>query len=63
VLLTPGFGAASGHLGAGFGVVGPLATVELVHDHGLVHQGRVKNKIEKVVADLNLIHNLTLDVS
>jgi hypothetical protein len=46
MLLGPWFTTATGDLCPGFGVVGPVALVALVDNHGLVHQGWVHGHIK-----------------
>ena len=58
MLLNPGLASATGHLRPGLGVVGALALVALVDDHGLVHQGRVHGHVEDSIVKFDAVQGV-----
>ena len=60
MFLNPGLAPPAGHLGAGLGVVGALALVQLVNDHGLVNQGMVHRHRENGFVHLQVAYRLAL---
>jgi len=55
VFLDPRLAAASGNLGPGLCIMGALALIALVDDHGLVHQRLVHWHVEDGIAEFNAV--------
>ena len=60
VLLDPRLAAASGNLGPGLCVMGALALVALVDDHGLVHQRLVHWHVEDGIVEFDAVQSVAI---